>query len=166
MCCCGTPTVNGEMGYKWQPNERPSIRPVDPPILREHEVLIYDLPGRCGIIDAHCHHYRIVKWLSSLYLAVKHGGGEERIRLSTTPTFTWMLTQLEDTTRYWLCHTLYHATAEAGRTSEEKEDGKWRTAAAEKRIKTQKIRNRGVKVWIEPKIIEQKGGSLCAMSLS
>ena len=164
MCCCGTPTVNGEMGYQWQPNDAPRIRPVDPPALREGEVLIYDLPGRCGGIDAHCHHYRIVKWHSMTSLAVKHGGGEERIRLSTTPTFTLMLEQLEDAARYWMCHTLYHAIEEAGRTASENEGEKWRTAAAEKRIKTRKIRNRGVKVWIEPRTTEAKGVQSCAMS--
>lgn len=48
MCCCGKPVVNGEMGYKWQPNDNPRICPVNPPALEENDQLLRDEPGRCG----------------------------------------------------------------------------------------------------------------------
>lgn len=162
MCCCEKPNVNGEMGYKWQPNHAPSIRPVDPPVLFEGEVLLYDLPGRCGgRMDSHCHHYRIAKWLSSVYILAKHGGGEERKRLSTTPALMEMLEKITDTERYWLCNALYHAIDDARRQSAENEREWWKRAAAEKRIKTRKIRNRGVRVWVEPKPVTTEEVETC-----
>lgn len=30
MCCCGKPIVNGEPGYKWNCNDDPGVRRVDP----------------------------------------------------------------------------------------------------------------------------------------
>ena len=59
MCCCGKPVINGQPGFKWQPNDAPRIHPVNPPALDEYETLLYDEPGRCGGLDAHCHHYRV-----------------------------------------------------------------------------------------------------------
>jgi hypothetical protein len=35
MCCCDQPTVNGELGYKWQPNDAPMVRRPDAPELLE-----------------------------------------------------------------------------------------------------------------------------------
>jgi hypothetical protein len=87
MCCCGKPTVNGEIGYRWNdPNAEPTVYPVNPPTLNENETLIYDEPGRCGGLDSHCHHYRLVCQFGSVRLLVRHGGGDERVRLSSTPT--------------------------------------------------------------------------------
>ena len=52
MCCCGKPIVNGEFGYKWQPNDAPGVRESDPPELCDGDELIYDEPGRCGGLDS------------------------------------------------------------------------------------------------------------------
>lgn len=150
MCCCGQPIINGQPGYKWQPNDRPSIRPVYPPALEEGETLLYDEPGRCGGIDAHCHHYRVVKSYSSIYLLAQHGGGRESIRLSTTKHFLDMLEKLDTHSRYWLLHTVAYAHRAGRDSGMEQIEGKWRRAAAEKRIKTRKLRGGdGVKVWID-----------------
>jgi hypothetical protein len=61
MCCCGTPVVNGEPGYKWQFNDTPGVRPVNAPSLNDNDQLLRDEPGRCGGLDSHSHHYRLVK---------------------------------------------------------------------------------------------------------
>lgn len=58
MCCCGCPVVNGEPGYKWNPKDTPTVRPVDPPLLNDDDQLLRDEPGRCGGLDSHSHHYR------------------------------------------------------------------------------------------------------------
>ena len=60
MCSCGKPTINGELGYRWQPTDAPSIHPLNPPDLRPGETLVYDEPGRCGGMDSHSFHYRVV----------------------------------------------------------------------------------------------------------
>jgi hypothetical protein len=83
MCCCGKPTINGELGYRWNnPNAEPMIHPVNAPDVSEGETILYDEPGRCGGIDSHSFHYRVTKLHGSLFLLVRHGAGDERIRLS------------------------------------------------------------------------------------
>jgi hypothetical protein len=53
---------------------------------------------------------------------------------------------------------IYHAHADGKRNATQATDLKWRKAAAEKRIKTRKLRGAaGVKVWIEPAVlVDQK----------
>lgn len=151
MCCCGKPIINGQPGYRWQPNDTPHVREVNPPDLGEHDQLLYDEPGRCGGLDAHCHHYRIVTNFSSLFLLVRHGGGDERVRLSGTPTFRDTLAALDSTARYWMLHVIFHAHSDGTHKGHNTEAQRWRIAAAEKRIKTRKARTTNtVKVWIEP----------------
>jgi len=157
MCCCDKPNINGELGYKWQPNDTPSIRRPDPPMLSEHETLIYDEPGRCGGQDSHCHHYRIVgkTWLELLY---KHGGGEGRIHLSNSKALRPILDTLDSNARYWLLNALYHANNDGRVYGAGRMDETWRKAAAEKRIKTRKLpHGRGVKVWTEPAELTTEG---------
>lgn len=164
MCCCDQPTVNGQPGYKWQPDDKPGIRPVCPPALDEHDKLLYDEPGRCGGdspdrrpgsrngCDAHCHHYRLVRHFGSVELLVRHGGGDERFRVSHTWSLLNTLAALDSDSRYWVLHAIYHAHSDGARAAAEKTDMAWRQAAADKRIKTRKRRGTdSVKVWIEPK---------------
>jgi hypothetical protein len=148
MCCCGKPVVNGEPGYKWQPNDTPSVRRVDPPELSDGDQLLLDLPGRCGGLDSHCHHYRLIKRHGHLELLVRHGGGDERMWLSGP--LEKILLQLPLNDAYWLLNATHHAYRD-GKTQAQRDEGiRWRTAAAEKRIKTRKLPAQGVvKVWIE-----------------
>ena len=150
MCCCGKPVVNGQRGYKWQPSDTESIYPIHAPALQDDDTLLYDEPGRCGGLDAHSHHYRVVKRLGRLCLLVCHGGGEESLRLSHTPSLQETLARLDSTARYWLLHAIYYAHHDGAQQAYECAERKWRRAAAEKKIKTRKQRGGGsVKVWIE-----------------
>jgi len=149
MCCCDKPTINGELGYKWNdPNAPAGIYPVNPPTLAEGDKLLYDEPGRCGGQDSHCHHYRVVTRSGSLFLLVRHGGGDESIRLSNGKVLLYGL-ELLDRARYWTLNAIFHAQSNAKQEARELEASRWRKAAAEKRIKTRKQRNSdSVKVWI------------------
>lgn len=150
MCSCGTPTINGQAGYRWQPNDAPSIRPVNPPALSDGETLIRDEPGRCGGLDSHCHHFRIVKSYASYFLLVRHGGGDERIPLHKPETD--VMRELDSTPCYWIMRAIQGAYSDGRSNAIQTTDLKWRRAAAEKRIKTRKVRNgEGVKVWVEPR---------------
>lgn len=144
---CGKPTINGETGYRWN-NEQTSVRPVNPPTLWDGDVMLADEPGRCGGLDSHCHHYRLVKAHGSLSLLVRHGGGDERVRLSGPIGET--LLGLDSSPRYWLMNAIYHAYEDGKSIATTKTATTWRQAAAEKRIKTRKQRGgSGIKVWIE-----------------
>lgn len=147
MCSCGTPTINGQSGYRWQPNDTPSIRPLNPPELSDGETLVRDEPGRCGGLDSHCHHYCLTMRHANYYLLVRHGGGDERIPLFKPEVDA--IKGLDSTSCYWIMGAIYHANAEGKRNARQAADLQWRTAAAEKRIKTRKLRGaEGVKVWI------------------
>lgn len=152
MCMCGKPTINGEPGYSWD-GKTVSTRPVAPPDLGDGDTLLYDEPGRCGGLDSHSHHLRVVKGrFGGHALLVRHGGGDERIDLG--PAFRLALDALanmDSNSRYWLLLSLYHVQSRAKDEASSGVRAHWRQAAAEKRIKTRKVQH-GVKVWIEPKI--------------
>jgi hypothetical protein len=150
MCCCGKPTINGESGYSWD-GQRFSTRPISPPDLAETDELLYDEPGRCGGLDCHSHHFRIVKvQYGGHALLVRHGGGDERIGLGViSKLFLPSMAGMDTNARYWLMHMIYSTHSEAESASAQRIAAIWRKAAAEKRIKTRKVRT-GVKVWFEP----------------
>lgn len=147
MCCCGKPVVNGEPGYKWNFNDDPGVRRVDPPSLENHDTLIRDEPGRCGGIDSHCHHYRLVKSFSSLMLLVRNGTGDHRLHLSGP--LESVLARLDSTDCYWVLNAIYYAYSDRRQSGSEQTTATWRKAAAEKRIKTRKERGADrIRVWI------------------
>lgn len=138
MCCCGKPTINGEFGYRWNdPNKEAGVYPVNPPELRESDQLLFDEAGRCGGLDSHSHHYRVVRAIG-LVLLVRHGRGDERIYLSGPVLQS--LEQLDSNGRYWVLNAIFHAHSNAARFGRDTEAAKWGHAAAEKRIRTRKIR--------------------------
>ncbi len=49
MCCCSKPTVNGQLGYRWNNPDGPhSVHPVNPPDLVEGDVMTEDSdPDKC-----------------------------------------------------------------------------------------------------------------------
>lgn len=151
MCCCDIPNINGQLGYKWNnPNGAASIRPISAPETQEGDELLYDEPGRCGGIDSHAHHYRIVRNSGSIYLLVRNGAGDKRIRLSLYANQPEAFAQLDSNGRYWILNALYHAQNQSARQAQAETEESWRKAAAEKRIKTRKVRGgNAIKVWIE-----------------
>ncbi len=156
MCMCGKPTINGEAGYSWD-GKSYGRRPPAPPTLSDDDTLLYDEPGRCGGIDAHSHHFCLVKGKYGPAILVQHGGGQERIGLGVTAKlFIPTLATLDSNARYWFMHTLYSQHREASDQARQIERAMWRQAAAEKRIKTRKVRMganfNNVKVWIEPAV--------------
>jgi hypothetical protein len=154
MCCCGKHIVNGEFGYKWQPNDVPGVRESGPPELRDDDELIYDEPGRCCGLDSHSHHYRVVARTGYFELLVRHGGGEDRISLGPKKVLADAFAALDSTERYWILNTIYHAYRDGKRRGAEESDSRWRQAAAEKRIKVRKVRGSAtVKVSIETKVL-------------
>lgn len=160
MCCCGKPTVNGEIGaYSWD-GKRFSTREPDPPVLREGEALIWDLPGRCGGVDAHSHHFQVVREGDGggYLLRVKHGGGEEEILIgrdgARSLDLILIIAARPKTDRYWAVHQLYGVLKDYGRACAAEVVDRWREAAAEKRIRTRKSPGgASVKVWIEAKTV-------------
>ena len=155
MCCCDKPNVNGTFGYKWnEPNKPAMTHEVNPPDLKENEILLYDEPGRCGGIDSHCHHYRVIRWYSSIYLLVRNGAGDDRLQISLYNQQVDLLADLASNARYWFLNAIYHAYADGKREAQAETSHRWSKAAAEKRIK---IRRRGgqITVHIAPSIITQ-----------
>jgi hypothetical protein len=150
MCMCGKPTINGESGaYSWD-GKHFSTRQPAPPALEEGDSLLFDEPGRCGGLDGHCHHFRLVKGRRGYALLVRHGGGDERLSLPCTflPCVPVALIGMDSNSRYWLLYSLYSVDHAASRKAQERERSMWSRAAAEKRIKTRK-KSGSVKVWIE-----------------
>jgi hypothetical protein len=135
---CGKPTINNEA---WRAPE-----------LQDGDVLVRDEPGRCGGLDHHSHNFRLVKHSSSFFLLVRHGGGDERIRLFPHRDLGNIIGAMDSTPAYWMLATIYDAYRDGKADGYAKEHHLWQEAAAEKRIKTRKQPSRGViKVWIEPK---------------
>ena len=156
MCCCEKPTINGELGYKWQPNDAPGRHQPEPPELAEGDQLLFDEPGRCGGLDSHSHHFRLVRHgCGTVSLLVRHGGGEERIRLFPHRDLPKILAGLDSTARYWMLATIHAAHRDGETYGRDRERGEWSQAAIDKRIKTRKYPARGmVKVWIEPAAVK------------
>jgi len=151
---CANPTINGQPGYSW--NSRVEgcggIYPVNPPALRDGDVLLFDEPGRCGGIDSHSHHFRLVRQsFGGPALLVRHGGGDEAIGLGVIRKAIDTLASLDSDARYWMLLQLYTMFRDGQNLATASCNHTWRQAAAEKRIKTRKVRRGpGVKVWILP----------------
>lgn len=149
MCNCAVrPNVNGQPGYRWN-NEEPHVRQPNPPDMMDGDDLLYDGAGRCGGgTDSHCHHFRLVKRYGQYCLLVRHGGGDERISLGSRVNGINSILAGNESQRYWALQMLYHAIKDAARSAREAESSRWIKAAAEKRVRTRKCRDR-VKAWIE-----------------
>ena len=153
MCCCGRPTINGQLGaYSWDGKSFMTLAPA-PPAIEDGDELLYDEAGRCGRLDCHSHHFRLVKrQYGGHALLVRHGGGDQRMNLDCVAALTIpSLAAMDSNTRYWFLHAFYSIHTEAERTARDSRDSMWRQAAAEKRIKTRKYRGSNrVRVTIEP----------------
>lgn len=157
MCYCEKPNINGQPGYCWNDRKYVGTHPVDPPDISEGDILLHDEPGRCGEkTDSHSHHYRVVRRHGRLHLLVRHGAGDECIDIRAKKCMEPLLASLDSNARYWLLNSIYHCQDYEKRDVRNKLNEQWRQAAAEKRIKTKKVRGmNAVKVWIEEKKILQ-----------
>ena len=150
MCCCGKPTVNGEIGaYSWD-GKTFSTRKPSAPELEDGDTLVRDAPGRCGHgTDSHAHHFCLVKRHGQYYLLVRHGAGDDRIELGARRGAV-VLSALDSDSFYWVLQMIYHTIQHERTYAKNSEYQRWHVAAAEKRIKTRKMRGRdAVKVSIE-----------------
>lgn len=125
------------------------------PAVSEGDVIMFDEPGR--VLNNVCYrayHFRVVKPEFGPYtLLVKHGGGTESWRMEYTTRVIDALQSLDSDSRFLLLHTIMRAHHESARITAEKLNASWQRAAAQKRIKTRKVKG-GVKVWIEPEVVE------------
>jgi hypothetical protein len=149
MCCCGKPTINGEPNaYSWD-GKTFLTHTVNPPELSEADSLLFDEPGRCGAVDSHCHHFRLVKNGCLFFLLVQHCGGIERIQLASwNDHLSATLLTMDTNTRYWLIHSIYRTANKVERETINNHTSRWANAFVDKRIKKQK-RNGTVRVWID-----------------
>lgn len=141
MCMCDKPNINGQKTYKWMKSHSKSIYPLNPPETFIDDVILFDEPGRCGGTDSHAFHFIVIERMGSLLLLVKHGGGEDSIRIGSTRGNhrRGIREALENATdsnaRYWLMQTLYHTVQDERRLSTEAERSIWSKAAREDRLK-------------------------------
>lgn len=148
MCSCNQPNVNGQPGYSWD-GTTISTHPICTPELGEHDVVLFDEPGRCGGIDSHCHHHTLVKCFGSVWLLTCNGTGTHRTKLKAwTKELEALLTTADSNTRYWLLNSFYHTSSDLARESAQKTRDEWAAAFVQKRIVKQK-RNHRYSVWIE-----------------
>jgi len=150
MCCCGKPTINGEPGYSWDGEHR-FARPIDPPQLSDGDKVVFDEPGRCGGLDAHCHHFTVVKgsYGPRHTLLVKHGAETERINLAWyNSAVVESFSNMSSDVRFWVLFSIYSVASKEKSKAEERTRNKWSSAFVEKRIKKSTKRGR-VSVWIE-----------------
>lgn len=150
MCCCGKPNVNGSPGYSWD-GKSFGVYPARAPELAEGDVLLWDEPGRCGGLDSHSHHYRLVRRYGSLSLLVAHGGGTERIAYVSLPNVD-ALAALDSNARYWILGAIYHAHSDGAHKGWMDTREEYVNAFVQGRLKKRKSPGRDYhKVWIEPK---------------
>lgn len=151
MCCCGKPTKNGEPNaYSWDGKAFMTRHPTPPPTLDGDEILI-DEPGRCGGLDCHCHHFRVVKNGLAYYLLTQRGGGQTyRTELACSARFGGIaaLLSLSSDARFWLLVAIYSTLQTETRKATDTERATWAKAAHDKKIKVNR-RGRHHRVWIE-----------------
>lgn len=92
--------------WQTEPNRAPALQEEDTLIYDEHGRIVYwtdeKKPGEG--VDCRSHWFRIVRQGSLYYLLVRHGGGDERIRLSSWGNFRAMFDPLSSDARYSLMH--------------------------------------------------------------
>ncbi len=153
MCMCKKPNLNGTPGYSWD-GKTTLTRNVDPPDIQDGDNLLFDEPGRCGGIDAHCHHYRLVSRHGQFFMLVRNGSGDERMLLSSWgASLQLLVTTMDSDTRFWFFNSLHHTVSNHTRKAKETVTQEWASAFVQKRIKKQK-RQGQIKVWIEQPVLQ------------
>lgn len=131
----------------------------------EGDEVLYSEPGRIiyggrrlysgdsGGVDCGSHSFKLVRARGGgLYLLVRHGGGDERVRIDWSERPVRSFEPLDSDARYWLLHTLLKLHTEATRAAEQETANKYASAFAEGRLKKRR-RNHRIYVEIAPRAV-------------
>jgi len=127
-----------------EPGRAPDIQPGDE--------IIFDECGRVlGSTDYRSHWFRLVKdQYGSPYMLVKHGAGQERIKVGWSKRLYSALAGMDSDSRYFMLHTLYRMRTDALREASTETAREYRAAFVEGRLRKRKLPSKGThKVWIE-----------------
>lgn len=128
------------------------------PEIESGDTVIYDEPGRVlpsflkdTLVTYQAYYILVVKQEFGGYaLYIKHGGGQEKIKLSHYEPAIKSLADLSSDNRYLVLYMLYRAQTEAASEAVKKTAEKYCMAFIEGRLKKRKMpRSSAVKVWIE-----------------
>ena len=133
------------------------------PELKENDELVIDEAGRVlywtedkhtgSGVDCRSHWFRVVKAYGTYYLLVRHGGGDETIRLQSWgwSMYRSVLDSLSSDARYWLLHMIYSAHRDGVEKGTTKTGAAYQQAFVEGRLKKRRARGSNTyKVWINP----------------
>jgi hypothetical protein len=151
---CRKPTVNGQPGYSWD-GKTTGTYPPNPPEMLDGDELLQDEPGRCGGLDSHSYHFRVVRHYGITYLLVRHGAGDERIRLGGCRPALASIAAMDSNARYWMLQLIYHVQHEKAADARLSEQAKWVRAAIDGRIKVSRGRTPKVTLAAEPRPCKQ-----------
>lgn len=136
MCMCANPTVNGEPGYCSTYGAPVGVYKPNPPELRDGDELIFDEPGRCGGVDAHSYHHRLVKGYGDNYtILTRHGGGDRAFPVRWPESVIQSMRRMCSADRYWLLHGVAYSAEGGERSARNAESRRWHQAAVQNRIK-------------------------------
>lgn len=145
MCTCDKPNVNGQLGYKWQPDDEPGTRQVNPPATEDGDTILFDLPGRCGRgCDSHSYHFMVVERNhGEIWLLARHGRGDEGYKIGRNYEHhrDAILQVIEAANgndrneRYWFLQNLYQTMHAIKCEARDNERDRWKTAARQGRLK-------------------------------
>jgi hypothetical protein len=93
----------------------------------------------------------MTKQYGSHFLLVRHGAGDERIRLSLYGQQVQVLAGLDSNGRFWLLNAIFHAQSDAREQGKNDTAARYRQAFVDGRLRKRKDRNgTAYKVWIQP----------------
>lgn len=143
--------------YELDPLRAPALAEGDEMIYCEHGRILYRTPEKKpgDGVDCRSHWFRVVKNGGMYSLLVRHGGGDERVRLGYAyKQPETIFGPLESDARYWLMHILLDVHHNAERAAAASTASAYKAAFVDGRLKKRKLRGQAaVKVWIDRPII-------------
>lgn len=131
--------------------------PLRQPVIEAGDIEVYSEHGRDIENVCYCSHwFKIVRAeFGGFYLLVRHGGGEERVRLSHKKIVINSLAKLESDERYLLMWQMLDIKHESERAAISETRQEIEEAFVGGRLKKRYYPKRGItKVWIEPKKLQ------------
>ena len=112
------------------------------PDAAETDTVLYSEHGR--VLDNVCYRSYWFKLVETrhggYYLLVKHGGGQERIRLGWSSRSATSFAELSPDNRFFMLHALMQMNHDAARNAAQSTAAQYRAAFAEGRLKKRKIK--------------------------